>query len=274
MKKYTWMLLLAVMLTGCGGKVDSGDIPDPVVEATFPEAEVTEAEPEETEAPTNAPFPEADANAVTFDEIGADIAVIINDDDTAVSGTLSVENVDGNNMLKFTDESTTADNLEDAVQKIRIDISRLLAPEDLEKVYSIEFDVYAQAKAEEFINDDGDPMFVPGWIGGGGGAGIADGDWYGFTDFSASGINEYTMERSDACHVTFKFLLAVSGKKWDASVEEPYMQIMRWGMQNISDMYIDNIAFYDADGAGIPLTISDGEAPDAAEEEPDIVEEE
>lgn len=264
MKKSIWtFLFLAALLTGCGGNTSSVPDDSTPAETAAPKEVETETEPE-TEPPTNAPFPEADANAVTFDEVGAEIAEVIVDDDTAVSGTLSIETVDGNAMLKFTDESTDADNLEDAVQKLRIDVTSLLAPEQLALVNRIEFDVYAQAKADVFINDDGENMFVPGWIGGGGGSETADGKWYGFADFSAAGINEYTMERSDACHVTFKFLLAASGRKWDETMTETYFQIMRWGMQNVSDLYIDNITFYGEDGASIPLTLSDTSA---AEEE-------
>lgn len=254
-KRLTALLLLGAMLaaTGCSGNAESS-------EATAPTAaEVTEAPTEaETEAPTNAPFPEADANAVTFDNVGADIAEIVVDDDTSVDGTLTVESVDGNSMLKFTDTTTTADNISKAVQKIRFDVTKLLAKDQLALVDHIEFDVCAVAKDTVFVNDEGETPKVPGWIGGGGGTETCDGKWYGFTDFSASGIQEYNLERSDLYHVNFKFMLAASGRKWDETMTEPYLQIMRWGIQNISDFYIDNITFYDADGNSIPLTISEG----------------
>ncbi|MCR4646869.1 MAG: hypothetical protein K5695_15930 [Oscillospiraceae bacterium] len=264
-KKLIAFLLLGAMLaaTGCAGKTESSSVAE-----TEPTAqEVTEATTEEvTEAPTNAPFPEADPNAVTFDNVGADIAVIVVDDDASVDGTLSIESVDGNNMFKFTDNTTTADNISKAVQKVRIDVTKLLAKEQLELVDHIEFDVCAQAKDTVFVNDDGDTPKVPGWIGGGGGTETCDGNWYGFTDFSASGIQEYDLERCDMYHVSFKFLLAASGKKWDDTMTQPYLQIMRWGIQNISDFYIDNITFYDADGNSIPLTISEGWAETGEEE--------
>lgn len=264
MKKVTFSLLLpALLLAGCSSTPPT-DIPDDSAQQPETAAlteEVTEAP---TEIPTNAPFPNADFNAVTFDSIGTIIAEIVCDDDAAASGTLSVVSVDGNNMLKFTDESTTTDNLEEAVQKVRIDVTKLLAPEQFANVYSIGFDLYAEAKSDAFVNDDGENMLVPGWIGGGGGSETADGDWYGFADFSGSDINEYSMERSDACHVTFKFLLAASGKQWDDTMTEPNFLIMRWGMQNLSDMYLDNITFYDKSGKSIPLTLYGG-APDVYE---------
>lgn len=249
------LLAAAVGLTACAGTAnpETDTVSEDAVEVTA--EETTE---EVTEPPTNAPVAEGDANACTFDEVGEDIAVVVADDDTAADGTLSIAEIDGNKMLKFTDKTTTADNIEDRVQKLRFDITKLLAPEQLELVNTIEFDLYAEAKDTVYVNEDGEAVKAPGWIGGGGGTETCDGKWYGFTDFAGSGIQEYVLERSDACHVSFKFLLASSGRKWDAAMTEPYLQIMRWGMGNISDLYVDNITFFDADGNSIPLTISDG----------------
>lgn len=258
MKKYSYILpfLLSLVLTGCGENTanSSSEMPD-----SSPVAQEVTASPETdapTEPPTNAPLAEGDINSVTFDEVGTEIASVINDDDTAVEGTLSIETIDGNNLLKFTDTSTTAENLETAVQKIRFNVGALLAPEQLSQVRSIAFDLYAEAKDNLFVNDDGDNMEVAGWIGGGGGSIVADGNWYGFADFSGSGLQEYNLKRSDACHVTFKFLLASSGKCWDETVEDVNFLVMRWGMQNISDIYIDNLTFFDEEGNSIPLTLS------------------
>ncbi|MBQ2264814.1 MAG: hypothetical protein II341_05345 [Oscillospiraceae bacterium] len=44
--------------------------------------------------------------------------------------------------------------------------------------------------------------------------------------------------------------------------------IMRWGIQNLSSMYIDNITFYDADGNSIPLN-GYGLAAEEGEAEPE-----
>ncbi len=257
------ILAALLSLTACGTQGN----PAPAAETTAPAettaedtTEVTEEETTEevTEPPTNAPLPEADPNAVTFDEVGADVAKLVVDDKYAVDGTLTIEEIDGNKMLKLTDQTSTAENYKDAVQKIRFDISKLLAQDQLELVDHIEFDLYAEARDTLYVNEDGENWKAPGWIGGGGGTECADGKWYGFADFSGSNIQEYYLERTDACHVTFKFLLAASGRKWDAAMTQPYLQIMRWGIGNISDTYIDNITFYDADGNSIPPTISDG----------------
>ena len=267
MKRLIFPLLLAglLTLTGCGG--GAGSTPDSTADA--PAQEVTdagEAPTEEAVLPTQAPFAQADANAVTFDDGDCSFVSVVNDDDTAVDGSVSVQEVDGNAMLCFTDDVTTADTLEEAVQKMMISVDALLAPEDIARVRSVEFDIYGAAKDSLFVNDNGENVKVPGWIGGGGGTICADGDWYGFSDFSAAGINEYDLERSDACHVTFKFLLAASGKCWDGQ-SPANLQIMRWGMQNINDTYIDNITFFDEEGNSIPLTRSAaGEEADAAED--------
>ena len=34
--------------------------------------------------------------------------------------------------------------------------------------------------------------------------------------------------------------------------------VMRWGIPNQADLYIDNITFYDADGKSIPLVYTPG----------------
>ncbi len=269
MKKYYSILLLtAFLLCGCNQKTpESSQIQETAPPETSAQ-EVTLAETEETlPPPTNAPFPDADPCAVTFDDGNCQFVSVVKDDDSAADGTVSVETVDGNAMLKFTDLSTNQENLETAVQKIRISVGQLLNPDQLESVYSIGFDLYAEAKDSLFLSDDGQYRAVPGWIGGGGGTTCADGNWYGFADFAGSGLNEYDLQRSDACHVEFKFLLAASGKKWDASVEDVNFSVMRWGMQNVSDLYLDNITFYDEEGHAIPLNPSEPEpSADASEE--------
>ena len=263
-KRFLAVMLVSLLgMTACGTTAPK-ETETPAVQTEETAAVSTDAGTEEdtteevTEPPTNAPLPDADPNACTFDAVGADVAVLVVDDDQSVNGTLSIAEIDGNPMLKLTDETTNAENLKESVQKIRLDISKLLAKEQLELVDCIEFDLYAEAKDELFVNEDDENVRAPGWIGGGGGTECCDGKWYGFKDFSGSGLQEYVMERSDACHVQFKFLLAASGKKWDATMTQPFLQIMRWGMGNVSDLYLDNLTFFDADGNSIPLTISDG----------------
>lgn len=258
--KKTLMLLsiLTAMLlsvTGCGGESNSSaETETPTTQATEAPEEVTEAPTEaETEPPTNAPFAEADVNAVTFDDGNFDFATIICDDDGSADGTLSVETIDGNAMLKYTDTKTTADNLGELVQKVSIDVSKLLTPEQYAEVNSIGFDVMAKAEGDLLVGESGENLKVPGWLGGGGGSVTADDKWYGFADYAATEINEYNLERSDAYRVNFKFLLASAGKCWSAEMEAPNFLIMRWGIQNLSSLYIDNITFYDADGNSLPL---------------------
>ncbi len=273
MKKFWIALPLALMMlaaTACGGETASSqdDTTSSEVESKAP-VEVTEAEPETKPEPTHAAFPEADPNALTFDDGDFSMASIVVDDAQSCEGTLSVETIDGNAMLKFTYDpaSLTADNYTEMVQKVMIDVKQLLAPEQLETVYSISFDVYGETDQALFKNDLGEMVMVPGWIGGGAGTLTADGKWYDFSEFSGSGINEYDMSRSDACHAEGKFMLASAGKKWDATMEEVGLQIMRWGLQNVTSTYIDNITFYDEEGNSIPLTRSAGAADEEKAEE-------
>ncbi len=264
------LLIAAMCMTGCNEKSDSeSSVQETTTEASST-AEVTEGETEEEVPPTNAAFPDADPNAVTFEDGNYAFVSVVTDDDYSAGGTLSVEKIDNNHLLKFTDTSTTPENYADMVQKLKVDVLQLLTAEQLASVYSIGFDIYAEATDDIYVNEDGVNTMAPGWIGGGGGTTAADGEWYGFADFSASAVNEYVLQRSDAYHVEFKFLLASAGKKWDSSMEECYVQIMRWGMGNVSNLYIDNITFYDEEGNSIPLTPSapaeDAEGETAAEE--------
>lgn len=194
------------------------------------------------------PVEASDPNAVTFDDGDCSFVKIICDDDYSSDGVLSVENVKGNNMLKFTD--SFIHDYDKQVQKLCISAVDLLESEDLDKVHSIEFDLYADADAENLETENGEKVKAPGWIGGGGGTVTADKEkWYDFAEFSGG---EYTYDFSEAVHVQFKFLLAASGQKWSNDMDDANFLIMRWGSQNNSNLYIDNIVFYDEEGNSIP----------------------
>lgn len=198
-----------------------------------------------------APVEASDSNSITFDEENFSFASVLEDDYKAASGSLSIEEIQGNKMLKFTDSGDSFEN--GLIQKIRISMLELMPPEDVAKVKSIEFDLYADAFEKNLKADDGTMMKVPGWIGGGGGTVLPDGEtWYSFSEFSK---NEYTYEFSEALHVKFQFLLAQPEKRWTADMEDPNFLIMRWGMKNDSNIYIDNLTFYDDNGNSMPLNI-------------------
>ena len=196
-----------------------------------------------------APAEAEDENAVTFDDGDFSFAEIVCDDKEAADGELSVVEVQGNKMLKFTDSGNV--DLDVRVQKLRINAVQLIGAENLERVRKIEFDMYADASAELLQTEDGKNVKAPGWIGGGGGTVTADKeDWYDFGEFSGG---EYTFDMSGAVHAEFKFLLAASGKKCSTDMEDANFLIMRWGLQNESNLYIDNIVFYDENGESIPV---------------------
>lgn len=189
-----------------------------------------------------------DPNAVTFDNGDFSFAVPLLDDKDSAQGELSVVEVQGNKMLKFTDSGTNCENR--TVQKIMFNASELLSPENLAEVRSIEMDVYADATAKKFTADNGKNVKAPGWIGGGGGANLPDDKWYEFGEWEGG---EYDSVMSGAVHIELKFLLAESGQCWNGDMDESVFQIMRWGAQNEGNFYIDNILFRDSSGNSIPL---------------------
>ncbi len=209
--------------------------------------EATEAPTEELTAPS--PVEASDPNTVTFDDDDCSFAEVVSDDDAAAIGTLSVVDVQGNKMLKFTDDGSV--DIASRVQKVKIHVNSLIGTENLDKVKSIEFDVYADATADLLVNEDGTKVKAPGWIGGGGGTVTAKDDkWYDFQEYSGG---EYNFDMSGAAHAEFKFLLAADNQKWTSDMEDANFLIMRWGMQNEGNLYIDNIVFYDEEGNSIPL---------------------
>lgn len=248
---------LAACASGCGDKKNSDTKSDNKKETSAPvEEETTELEPP---TPTEA----TDPNTVTFDDGKFDFAFAKSEDKDCAVGELSVVEVMGNKMLRFTDDNSIP--LEGKVQKIGINATKLLGSEGIAKVRSIEFDLYAQATADHLKTDDADGVRAPGWIGGGGGTVTAkDNKWYDFQEFEGG---EYNFETSGAVHVKFKFLLADSGQCWSEDMEDANFLIMRWGIANESDMMIDNIVFYDEDGNSIPLAGDYDKGAEAAETE-------
>lgn len=202
----------------------------------------------------NIPVQAEDINAVTFDDGNFSFASVINDDDNSAHGELSIENIMGNNMLKFADDMTV--DIDGKVQKICINTAELLGTEKLPEVRSIEFDVYADAVSDDYINQDGERIKAAGTIciGGGSAISIEDKDGYGkWYDFAETQGGEYNLSMSGAVHGVFKFLLADSGYCWDKKMKDANFLIMRWGSENKSNLYIDNIVFYDENHNSIPI---------------------
>lgn len=223
----------ALALNGCSGKEELPEPPSPV-EASDP-------------------------NAITFDDGDLSFVSVQADDKDSAQGILLVEEVQGNKMLKFADSGT---NFADGtVQKIIIDAAQLLSPESLAGVRSIEMDVYADAVSDDFVNDDGENVRAPGWIGGGAGANVSGDKWYNFAEWEGG---EYNFEMSGAIHLQLKFLLAAGGKCWDETMKEGTVLLMRWGAQNEGNFYIDNIVFYDGDGNSLPIEKRDPYAEDTS----------
>ena len=202
----------------------------------------------------NIPVKASDVNSVDFDDSNFSFATVITDDNASAHGRLSVENILGNNMLKLTDDMTV--DIDGKVQKICINVAELIGTERLPEIRSIEFDVYADAVSDEYINQDGVRIKSVGTICIGGGTVISvknadgNGKWY---DFAETQGGEYNLEMSGAVHCEFKFLLAETGYCWDESMNDANFLIMRWGSENKSNLYIDNIVFFDENHNSIPL---------------------
>lgn len=261
---------LAAAAAGCGDNNGSTSAPESAPDTTAAAESTEAAEPETVEAtePTTEelippePVEASDPNAVTFDDGDFSFVTVITDDDYAAVGELSVVEVMGNKMLKFTDDMSVA--LSGKVQKLSFNAAQLIGTENLPKVRRIEFDVYADAMSDTYVNEFGEHVKAPGYIGGGGGSVMADEKWYDFSEYAGG---EYNFEMSGPVHGEFKFLLADGGKCWSEDMEDANFLIMRWGPDNESNLYIDNIVFYDADGNSIPVrTAGSSETP--AEEAP------
>lgn len=249
-KKLLALLMTAAMsaaVTSCEKNKDNSDSQPTEAATEEITEEITEEVTEEELIPPS-PVECDDPNAITFDDDDFSFAEPKTDDDDSAQGTLSIETVEGNKMLRFNDSGTNC--TDGTVQKIKLNAAKLLTPENLAKVRSIEMDVYADATSDLHVNEDGENRMVPGWIGGGGGAVLADEEWYDFAEWNGG---EYNFEMSGAIHIEMKFLLALGGKCWSEGQEEATFQIMRWGAQNEGNLYIDNIVFKDEDGNSLPI---------------------
>ena len=265
-------LALASAMYSCGEKPAEGSSSEPATESSAQTAQTTEA----TEAPTEAdteptteeellpptPVEASDPNTVDFSDGNFSFASPKTTDPDSAQGELSVVEVDGNKMLKFTDSGTSA--ADELVQKIEINAAALIGTENLAKVRRIELDLYADATAANLSTDDADGVKAPGWIGGGGGTVVAGDKWYQFGEFEGG---EYNFEMSGAVHVTYKFALAAGGQIWSEDMTDANFLIMRWGLANEGNLYVDNIVFYDEDGNSIPLQLSEAAAEEAPAEE-------
>ena len=182
--------VMAACAAGCGKK-DSGknDSKENTTAATTEEVTTEEATKGKEQPMPTVP---TDPNAITFDDGKFDFVFEKGDDPDCAKGTLSVEELLGNKMLKFADDNTVP--LSGKVQKIGISVAKLLGYEGAARVRRIEFDMYAKATADHLKTDDADGVRAPGWIGGGGGivrgnSGFKRGKRGGGGRFDSGGIN-------------------------------------------------------------------------------------
>ena len=265
---YKKLFIAALTLCVCVSSCSQGESSE-VSKTESSQAETSEipSEPATEELIPPSPAEATDPNTITFDDEDFSFAHAQTADKDSAQGTLEITEIQGNKMLRFTDDGTAP--LDEKVQKIQFDAAKMLSPENMAKVRSIEFDAYADATADKFVNDNNENVKAPGWIGGGGGANVSGDKWYDFSEWSGG---EYNFDMSGAVHVKFKFLLAKSGQCWDETMTEATFMVMRWGAKNEGNFYIDNIVFYDEDGNSLPIEISDGNNAEISEDNAEIPE--
>ena len=144
------------------------------------------------------------------------------------------------------------------VPKVVFNLAELVGAENLNKIKSISCDITGVAVGM-FTGDDGSEMLVPGNVMGALGGNLAaekktDADggllqntWANLTEFSfAEWENNWVYS-----HVEANILL--DANRYEAGYDGATLVLMRWGIPNQADLYIDNITFYDEDGKSIPL---------------------
>lgn len=217
-------------------------------ETSDPATEEPAEEPEK-------PVIEADPNAVTFED--GDIATAFNIDVDAngkgngdASGTnLSVVEYNNSKMLKI-EVLEQDDNGNYKVPKVGFDVDALVGAENVGKIKSFTMDIY-QVAVGMFTGDDGTEALCPGnLMGGFGGNSPTTEDpsrWVSFGEFS---VAEWTW---DWVYTQFQGKILLDSNMYEAGQEGCSIVLMRWGIPNQADIYIDNLTFYDADGNSIPI---------------------
>ncbi|WP_276796668.1 hypothetical protein [Ruminococcus champanellensis] len=266
MKKLAALLLTCSMLaavTGCGDNKDSSS--QAATEAASTAAATTEAATTEapTEAPSTerpAPTPTVDENAITFEDgdlYTAHSMAEKNYENDESATKLTIEEFNGTKQLRVQvldkDDSGTY-----KVPKVVFNLAELVGAENLNKIKSISCDITGVAVGM-FTGDDGSEMLVPGNVMGALGGNLAaekktDADggllqntWANLTEFSfAEWENNWVYS-----HVEANILL--DANRYEAGYDGATLVLMRWGIPNQADLYIDNITFYDEDGKSIPL---------------------
>ena len=270
MKKLAALLLACSMLaavTGCGSEESSPAATEPTTEKATEAA--TEATTEAaTEAPSTerpAPTPTVDENAITFEDgdfyTGHSMCEKNYENDES-DVKLTIEEFNGTKQLRIQVLDQDANGTY-KVPKIVFNLAELVGAENLDKIESISCDVTGVAVGM-FTGEDGSEMLVPGNVMGALGGNLAeekktDADgglvqntWANLTEFSfAEWENDWVYSHVEAS-------IKLPANHYEAGYEGATLVVMRWGIPNQADLYIDNITFYDADGKSIPLVYTPG----------------
>lgn len=268
MKKLMSLMMVCAMLAttamGCGD-----DAAESTATTTTTTATTTTTEAEETtttEATTTTPeipAPTVDANAITFedDDLWTAHAMCeknFENDESNVE--LTVEEFNGTKQLRI-QVLDKDDNGTYKVPKIVFNIAELVGAENIHKIKKISCDFTSNAVGE-FTGDDGTAALVPGNAMGALAGGLAaekktDADgglvqntWATFTEFA------FDCWDWQWCYSHVDANILLDANCYEEGNADATFVIMRWGIPNQADLYVDNITFYDADGNSIPLVYS------------------
>lgn len=268
-KRMIWLTICAMLLaaTACSNtkddsKQDSSTASGKDSVTTAPKSDATTTTTTVTTIPPEPPKPTVDANAITFEDGDLWTAHSMNEkeyknDESNVK--LSVEALNGTKQLRIQvldkDEKTGMYK----VPKVVFDMAKLVGTDNQAKIKKISCDFTSKAVGL-FTGDDGEEMMVPGNAMGGlcgnlaGEKKKADADGKGAQNTWAT-FEEYAFEcwDWDWGYEHFETEILLDANRYAAGYESTTFVVMRWGIPNQADLYIDNITFYDEDGKSIPL---------------------
>lgn len=269
MKKAIAMLTaLSLMgaLVACGKETDDSSVADnSEIESSQEESSEEESSEEESseeesseEESSEAEPAAIDPNAITFDTPSLYTASAL-DDAGAAPVNLDVVSLNGDNKLRI--QVLKAEGKEDAdyeVPKILFDLPALIGVENTGNIdhFSVDFTCVARGM---FTGDDGSQALLVGNFLGALGGNIASEKGYdeeGNLIQNDWAQQEFSFSDWENAIMTWHYETTsplLPSNNYADNDEGVNLLIMRWGMPNQVDFFIDNLTIYDHDGNSIPI---------------------
>lgn len=251
---------MLAMMTACDGKG----------------ASPKDSQPEPTAPPT--PTPVVDANAITFESGDLFTAHAMEEKDYANDESrvkLTVEPFNGTQQLRIQVLDQDPDTGDYKVPKVVFQLAALVGAENLGKIDKISCDMTAVAVGNFTDPDTGTQMLVPGnlmgafcgnlaeekqknaagaviqnaWTTHGPEFAFSAWEWnWGYFHYETNALFNDVNGTLDA---------ALAAKDcYETGYEKATLVLMRWGIPNQADLYLDNLTFWDRDGKSIPIVYS------------------